>query len=71
MQVDYTKLWERYKEKDYKNKTDLCLIAGVSANVVDKLNKGEYVSMESLAKICLTLDCNIGDICMFNKSKKI
>ncbi|MCI5520742.1 MAG: helix-turn-helix transcriptional regulator [Treponema sp.] len=46
-------------------------MAGVSANVVAKLNKGEYVSMESLAKICLTLDCNIGDICMFNKSKKI
>ena len=67
MQVDYTKLWERYKEKGYKNKTDLITLAGVSTNIVAKLNKGEYVSMESLAKICKALDCDIGDVCVINK----
>ena len=68
MQVDYSKLWERYKEKGYKNKTDLISLAGVSTNIVAKLNKGEYVSMESLAKICKALDCDIGDVCILNKS---
>ena len=69
MQVDYTKLWERYKEKGYKNKTDLITLAGVSTNIVAKLNKGEYVSMESLAKICKALDCDIGDVCVINKNE--
>lgn len=64
MQVDYTKLWERYKEKGYKNKTDLIELAGISTNIVAKLNKGEYISMESLAKICKALDCDIGDVCV-------
>ncbi len=67
MQVDYTKLWERYKEKGYKNKTDLIGLADISTNIVAKLNKGEYVSMESLHKICKALDCDIGDVCVFNK----
>ncbi len=68
MQVDYTKLWERYKEKGYKNKTDLVELADISTNIVAKLNKGEYVSMESLAKICKALDCDIGDVCVINKN---
>ena len=67
MQVDYTKLWERYKEKGYKNKTDLIELADISSNIVAKLNKGEYVSMISLDKICKVLDCDIGDICILNK----
>ncbi len=68
MQVDYTKLWERYKEKGYKNKTDLIELANISTNIVAKLNKGEYVSMESLAKICKALDCDFGDVCVINKN---
>jgi len=69
MQVDYTKLWERYKKKGYKNKTDLIELADISTNIVAKLNKGEYVSMESLAKICKALDCDIGDVCVINKNE--
>ena len=68
MQVDYTKLWERYKEKGYKNKTDFIEIADISTNIIAKLNKGEYVSMESLAMICKALDCDIGDVCVLNKN---
>ena len=70
MQVDYSKLWERYKEKGYKNKTDLISLADVSTNIVAKLNKGEYVSMDSLAKICRALNCDIGDICVINPKKE-
>ena len=67
MQVDYSKLWERYKEKGYKNKTDLISLADVSTNIVAKLNKGEYVSMDSLVKICRALKCDIGDIVTFEE----
>lgn len=51
MQADYRKLWKLLIDKNMK-KTDLIPIAGVSTNIVAKLNKGEYVSMDSLAKIC-------------------
>ena len=60
MQADYRKLWKLLIDKNMK-KTDLIPIAGVSTNIVAKLNKGEYVSMDSLAKICKALNCDIGD----------
>ena len=70
MQVDYKKLWVRLIEKGIKNKTDLIPLAGISTNILAKLNKGEYVSMNSLAKICKALDCDIGDICVINEVNK-
>ena len=70
MQVDYKKLWIRLIEKEIKNKTDLIPLAGISTNILAKLNKGEYVSMNSLAKICRALNCDIGDICVINEVNK-
>lgn len=46
-------------------RTDLIVSAGISANILAKLGKDEFVSMESLEKICKSLDCNIGDIVDF------
>ena len=66
MQADYRKLWKLLIDKNMK-KTDLIPIAGVSTNIVAKLNKGEYVSMDSLAKICKALNCDIGDIVTFGE----
>lgn len=70
MQIDYKKLWIRLIEKGIKNKTDLIPLAGISTNILAKLNKGEYVSMDSLAKICRALNCDIGDICVINEVNK-
>lgn len=70
MQVDYKKLWIRLIEKGIKNKTDLIPLAGISTNILAKLNKGEYISMDSLAKICRALNCDIGDICVINEVNK-
>lgn len=67
MQVDYRKLWIRLIEKGIKNKTDLIPLAGISTNILAKLNKGEYVSMESLQKICVALECDIGDVASFDE----
>ena len=47
MQVDYSKLWVRYKEMGHKNKTDLIEMAGISTNILAKLTKGEFISMVS------------------------
>lgn len=65
--VDYKKLWKLLIDKDMK-KTDLITVAGISSNVLAKLNKGEYVSMESIQKVCKALDCDVGDICVVNET---
>lgn len=66
-QVDYKKLWKLLIDKDIKKKTDLIPLAGISTNIHAKMNKGEFVSMESIQKVCKALDCDVGDICVINK----
>lgn len=65
-QVDYKKLWKLLIDKEMK-KTDLIQLAGISTNILARLGKGEYVSMESLHKICKAFNCDVGDICVINK----
>ena len=67
MQVDYSRLWARLKDKGIKNKTDLIQMAGISTNILAKLNKGKYISMDSLHKICTVMECDIGDIATFKE----
>ena len=64
MPVCYDKLWKMLIDKKM-NRTDLKEMAGISFNVLAKMSKGETVSLESLRKICIVLDCNIGDIIEF------
>lgn len=47
------------------NRTKLKDTAGISFNVLAKMGKNEYVSMESLRRICRTLSCDIGEIVEF------
>lgn len=68
--VDYKKLWKLMIDKDIKKKTDLIPLAGISTNVLAKLNKGDYISMESMQKICKALNCDVGDICVMNSPKE-
>ena len=67
MDVDYRKLWKMLIDKGIKNKTDLIKMAGISTNILAKLGKGEFISMDSLQKICKALDCDVGDICVINE----
>lgn len=61
MTIGYDKLWKLLIDKKM-NRTDLKNAAGVSFNVLAKMSRNEFVSLESLIKICGALDCNIGDI---------
>ena len=64
MSVCYDKLWKMLIDKRM-NRTDLKEMAGISFNGLAKMGKGETVSLESLHKICIVLNCNIGDIMEF------
>jgi DNA (cytosine-5)-methyltransferase 1 len=44
------------------NKTQLRKEAELSTNVVAKLSKNGYVSMDTLLRICKALHCDVGDI---------
>lgn len=61
MLVSYDKLWKLLIDKKM-NRTDLKDAAGISFNVLAKMGRNEFVSMESLVKVCDALNCNIGDI---------
>lgn len=67
MFIDYSKLWDKLAAMRIKNKTDLIPLAGISSNILAKLSKGDYISMESLQKICKALNCDVGDICVVNE----
>ena len=68
MSVCYDKLWKILIDKKM-NRTDLKNAAGISFNVLAKMSREEFVSMESLYKICRVLDCDIGSIMEFKQDE--
>ena len=40
-------------------------MAGVSANIITRLKRDEYISIESIEKICKALQCGVDDILEF------
>ena len=69
MGISYKKLWVLLIEKDITRaqmRRDLKIATGT----MSKLNKGEEVALSVLLRICEYLNCDIGDICSFVKSKE-
>ena len=64
MAVSYKKLWKLLIDRDMKKK-DLAVIADISNYTVTKMSKGENVTVETLGKICVALNCSIDDIMEF------
>ena len=64
MSVCYNRLWKLLIDKNLK-KTDLKHLSGISSNVLAKLGKNEPVAIDSLEKLCVSLNCNIEDIMEF------
>ena len=64
MQVSYDKLWKLLIDRKM-NRSELKDVAGISFNVVAKMGRNEFVSMESLYKICRALNCGLEDIVEF------
>ena len=69
MAVSYKKLWKLLIDKDMKKK-DLIEKAGVSNFTLNKLNKGESVTTDTLLKICTVLNCSFDDIMEIVQEKK-
>ena len=61
MHISYQPLWDTLKERGMR-KEDLRLSAGLTTNMIANMGKGKHISMETLTKICETLDCDISDV---------
>lgn len=61
MAVSYKRLWKLLIDKDLKKK-DLAELAHISQYTVNKMNRGDNVNTETLAKICTALNCSFDDI---------
>ena len=65
MAISYRKLWKLLIDKDMKKK-DLRIQSGISTNALAKLGKNERLTTDVLEKVCLTLQCDVGDIMEIN-----
>lgn len=68
MSLNYNNLWKLLIDKDLK-RTDLINLANISSNVLARIGKNEPVSLESLEKICIALDCSIQDVLTIEKGE--
>lgn len=64
MAVLYNKLFKLLIDRKMTN-AQLMEQAGFSANIITRLKKDEYISLESIEKICKALDCGVDDILEF------
>jgi DNA (cytosine-5)-methyltransferase 1 len=65
--ISYNKLWKILIDNNM-NKTQLKNAANISTNIVAKMGRDEPVSLETLVKISLVLQVDIGDIVEIKKN---
>lgn len=65
MAVTYKRLFHLIIDQNITN-TQLAEKAGISLNIITRLKRDEYVSLETIEKICTTLQCRVDDILDFN-----
>ncbi len=62
MHISYKPLWHTLVERDMR-KEDLRLAASLTTNMIANMGKeGKNISMDTLVRICETLDCGILDV---------
>lgn len=64
MAVTYKKLFHLLIDRGIAT-SELTEQAGFSANILTRLRRDQYVSLDSIEKICITLNCGVDDILEF------
>ncbi len=68
MHISYKPLWHTLIERNMR-KEDLRLAAGLTTNMIANMGKEKHISMETLTKICETLDCDISDVIQLEREE--
>ena len=66
MAVKYDKLFHLLIDRKITN-AQLAQKAGVSANIITRLKRDQYISLESSERLCVALNCGVDDILEFTK----
>ena len=61
MSFSYKPLWKLQIDKDMTKK-QLMQVTGISKSTMDKMGRGEQVSMDIIDRICTYFDCDVEDI---------
>lgn len=64
MAVTYKKLFHLMIDKGISN-ADLMSNTGLSANIITRLKRDNYLSLDSIEKICKYMNCGVDDILDF------
>ena len=61
MRISYKPLWHTLLDRGMMKK-DLMEQAGFTTNIIANMGKDKHINMETLIRICETLDCDISDV---------
>lgn len=69
MAFTYKPLWKLLIDKDMTKK-ELMIETGISKSTMDKMARGENVSLDIVDRICTHFDCKIEDVLEHCRSEK-
>lgn len=64
MAVRYDRLFHLLIDRKITN-AQLAKKAGVSANIITRLKNDQYISMESVERLCTALNCSVDELLEF------
>lgn len=68
MAITYKKLFHMLIDRNI-SPGELAEQAGVSANILTRLRRDEYISLQSVERICIALDCKADEILDFSEKR--
>lgn len=69
MAFSYKPLWKLLIDEDMTKK-NLMELTGISKSTMDKMARGENVSLDIIERICEFFNCNVENVISFQKKKK-
>ena len=69
MGVSYNRLWKMLINKNMK-RIEMQYLTGISGNILARMGKNQYVSMETIEKICKKLDCTVDEMMEFKDDEQ-
>lgn len=69
MAVKYDRLFHLLIDRKITN-AQLAEKAGVSANIITRLKRNQYLSMETIERLCNTLNCGVDEILEFYSDRE-
>ena len=69
MGVSYNRLWKMLIDKNMK-RIEMQYLTGISGNILARMGKNLYVSMETIEKICKKLDCTVDEMLEFTDDEQ-